>query len=63
MARVFITGTTRIVEDESLAPLSIEEVQAKLANSYPEVRNATIRNRTEGELEVFEFLPQPGRKG
>ena len=61
--RVFKIGSTRIVEDESMAVLSIEAVQASLAGQYPEVKNATVRERTEGDLRVVEFLPQPGRKG
>lgn len=63
LTRVFKTGTTRIVEDESMRGKSIEDVQALLSTQYPEVRNATVRSRTEGEYTVVEFLPQPGRKG
>lgn len=61
--RVFKTGSTRIVETESMRGQSIEQVQAMLANQYPEVKNSTIRTRTEGEYTVVEFMPQPGRKG
>lgn len=61
--RVFKIGSTRIVEDGSMAGLSIAQVQASLAGQYPEVSNATVRERTEGGLRVVEFLPQPGRKG
>lgn len=63
MPRVFKTGSTTIVEDESMAGQSIEAVQTTLANTYPEVRNATVRTREEGENTIVEFLPQPGRKG
>ncbi len=40
-------------------------VRDVLKTTYPEIANATIRERTEGEngLRVVEFLPQPGRKG
>lgn len=57
------TGSTKIAADESMAGKSVEEVQAILANQYPEVKNATIRQRTEGDDTVVEFIPQPGRKG
>ncbi len=63
MTRTFVTGSTRIVEDETMKDKSIEEVQAMLAKTYPEVKTATIRTRAEGEHQVVEFLPQPGRKG
>lgn len=45
--------------------ISNEQVRDLLKTSYPEIANATIRERTEGEngLRVVEFLPQPGRKG
>lgn len=61
--RVFKIGTTRIIEDESMRGLSIEQAQEQLGQNYPEVKNATVRTRTEGEYTVVEFLPRPGRKG
>ena len=61
--RIFVTGSTRIVEDASLAGLDPEAVRDILKNSYPEVAHATIREHEEGDLTVVEFLPQPGRKG
>lgn len=66
--RMFKTGSTTILEDESTREASIDEVREVLALQYPEVRNATLRRRTEehdehGELEVIEFVPKAGRKG
>lgn len=64
MSRIFKTGATRIVEDESMANLSNEEVRAILQRSYPEVAHATIRERTlEDGTTLVEFLPRAGRKG
>jgi hypothetical protein len=62
-ARVFKIGATRIVEDASMHGVSNEDVRALLKTSYPEIANATIRERDENGLRVVEFLPQPGRKG
>ncbi|MBP6298092.1 MAG: hypothetical protein KA401_02000 [Anaerolineae bacterium] len=61
--RVFKIGATRIVEDPSMSALTNEQVRDLLKTSYPEVANATFREREEGDLRVVEFLPQPGRKG
>jgi hypothetical protein len=61
--RIFKTGATRIVEDDSMRGKNIEEVRALLRSAYPEIANATIRERDENGLRVVEFLPQPGRKG
>ncbi len=57
------TGSTKIAADDSMAGKTIEEAQAILALQYPEVKNATVRTRTEGDDTVVEFIPQPGRKG
>jgi hypothetical protein len=62
-ARVFKIGATRIVEDPSMSDISNEDVRTLLKTSYPEIANATIRERDENGLRVVEFLPQPGRKG
>ncbi|MCA0455384.1 MAG: PRTRC system protein C [Chloroflexi bacterium] len=63
-ARIFKTGTVRIVEDDSMRELSNEEVRNLLKPTYPEIANATIREVTTSEEQtVVEFLPQPGRKG
>lgn len=61
--RIFKTGTVRIVEDESMQNLTNEEVRNVLKATYPEVANATIRERTSDGQKIVEFLPQPGRKG
>lgn len=61
--RIFKIGTTRIVETESMSGLTNEQVRDLLKISYPEVANATLREREENGLRVVEFLPQPGRKG
>jgi hypothetical protein len=62
--RIFKTGSTRIVADASMEGKSNEEVRALLQRTYPEVANATLRERTldDGSI-LVEFLPQPGRKG
>jgi len=62
-SRVFKTGATRIVEDPSMSGLSNEQVRDLLKTTYPEIANATIRERDENGVRVVEFLPQPGRKG
>ena len=63
LTRVFKIGATRIVEAPSLSGLSNEQVHDLLKTSYPEIANATLRERDENGLRVVEFLPQPGRKG
>ena len=63
-ARIFKTGTIKIVEDETMQALSNEAVRDLLKKTYPEVANATIREQTlENGQTLVEFLPQPGRKG
>jgi len=62
-SRVFKIGATRIVEDSSMSALTNEQVRDLLKTSYPEIANATLREREENGLRVVEFLPQPGRKG
>ncbi len=61
--RIFKTGSVRIVEDETMHGLTNEQVRDILKRSYPEVANATIRERAENGSTIVEFLPQPGRKG
>lgn len=61
--RVFKTGATRIVEDETMTGLTNEQVRDVLKRTYPEVAHATIREREQDGLRIVEFLPQPGRKG
>lgn len=61
--RIFKTGATRIIEDETTADLSNEEVRQILARTYPEVAHATIREHEQDGYRVVSYLPQPGRKG
>ncbi|MBN8595837.1 MAG: hypothetical protein J0M33_29050 [Anaerolineae bacterium] len=62
--RIFKTGATRIIEDETLRGKSVEEVRALLRSAYPEIANATVRETTTTEGQpVIEFLPVAGRKG
>lgn len=63
LTRVFKIGATRLVEDPSMSGLSNEQVRDMLKTTYPEIANATLRERDENGLRVVEFLPQPGRKG
>ena len=65
MARIFKIGTTKIVEDESMAQMSLDEVREHLKMAYPEVAEATVREKVDAETGVnfVEFLPRPGRKG
>lgn len=63
MTRIFKIGSTKIVEDESLQGLDLDEIRQRLKGTFPEVAQATVRERTEGEVTYIEFLPKPGRKG
>jgi len=65
LCRVFKIGANRVVEDASTVQLSNEQARDLLKISYPEVANATIRERIDlaANLRIVEFLPQPGRKG
>lgn len=63
MTRIFKFGTTKIVEDASMQGLSNEEVRQRLKAAYPEVAEATIREKTEGETTYVEFMARAGRKG
>lgn len=62
--RIFKIGTTTIVEDESLAGKTLDEIKDILKESYPEITHATVRERTlEDGTQVIDVLPKPGRKG
>ena len=63
MTRIFKIGSTKIVEDESMQGRSLDEIREMLRLSFPEVAQATVREKTEGEVTYIEFLPRPGRKG
>jgi hypothetical protein len=43
--------------------LSLEQIRTLLKTTYPEIAHATVRERTEGDTLVVEFLPVAGRKG
>lgn len=53
-------GTKKIQLDNITDP---QDAQKVLAFQYPEVENAEVRTKTEGEHTIFEFIPRPGRKG
>jgi predicted Zn-dependent protease len=55
--RIFKTGATPIVEDETMTGLSNEEVRQILARTYPEVAHATLREREA----VTEMIAYTGR--
>lgn len=61
--RIIKIGATRIVADASMFALDPEQIRTLLKTSYPEIANATLRERDQNGLRVVEFLPQPGRKG
>ncbi|MBZ0304425.1 MAG: hypothetical protein K8I82_00015 [Anaerolineae bacterium] len=63
--RVFKIGGTRIVEDATMNGKSTAEIQKMLAPLYPQIENATVRERTDEEsgMTVIEWIPRPGRKG
>ena len=61
--RVFKIGATRIVEDPSMSALDNDAIRDLLKTSYPEIANATLREREENGLHIVEVLPPPGRKG
>jgi hypothetical protein len=52
-----------ILTTENKFHITINEVKARLKSSFPEVAQATVREKTEGEVTYVEFLPRPGRKG
>jgi hypothetical protein len=63
-SRIFKIGATTIVEDDSLAGKTLDEVKDILKRSYPEVAHATVRERTlDDGTQVVEWLAQAGRKG
>jgi len=62
--RVFKTGATRIVEDDSMRGLTVAQVQQLLKSTYPEIANATVRETMNADgQKIVDFLPLPGRKG
>ena len=63
--RVFVIGGVRIVEDASMAGKSTTEIQKLLTPLYPQIENATMRERTDeaSGMMVVEWIAKPGRKG
>lgn len=63
-SRIFKIGTTTIVEDDTLAGKTLDEIKDILKQTYPEVTHTTVRERTlDDGTPVIDFLPKPGRKG
>ena len=63
MGRVFKIGSTKIADDDSTAAMTVEQVRAHLKQTFPEVAEATIKEKEVDGITYVEFLPKPGRKG
>lgn len=63
--RVFVIGGVRIVEDASMAGKSTTEIQKILTPLYPQIENATVRERTDEAtgMTIIEWIQRAGRKG
>lgn len=61
--RYFQIGTVKIAETESMREKSVEDIRNILLTNYPEIKNATVRQKTEGDNTVVEFVSKAGRKG
>jgi hypothetical protein len=61
--RVFKIGSVRIVEDETMQGKDAKTIQKLLAPLYPQIENATIRERTEDDTTIVEYIARAGRKG
>lgn len=63
--RVVVIGGVRLTEDASMVGKSIAEIQKMLTPLYPQVENATVRERTDeaSSMTIIEWIPKPGRKG
>lgn len=63
--RVFQIGGVRLVEEASMKGKTNAEIQQMLKPLYPQVENATLRERFDeaSGLTLIEFIPRPGRKG
>jgi hypothetical protein len=65
--QTFYFAHTRRKSVKNLTPfrfhINNNAIRDLLKTSYPEIANATIRERDENGLHIVEFLPQPGRKG
>jgi len=56
-------GNRRIKLTESMQGKSPEELRGILLTTYPEIKTAKVRTKSEGDDTVVEFMAQPGRKG
>lgn len=54
-------GTQNIALPDGITDAEAARNTLKLTN--PEVKNATVNTKVEGENTVFEFVPKAGRKG
>ena len=63
--RVFVIGGVRLMEEASMSGKTNADIQQMLKPLYPQVENATLRERFDeaSGLTVVEFIPRPGRKG
>lgn len=63
--RVFVIGGVRLMEEASMAGKTNADIQQMLKPLYPQVENATLRERLDeaSGLTIVEFIPRPGRKG
>lgn len=62
--RIFKIGSTTIVEDESLAGKSLDDIKVILQHTYPEVAHATVREVTLDDGSIcYHYIPVAGRKG
>jgi hypothetical protein len=56
-------GNKKITVTESMAGKSPDELRGMLLTAYPEIKTAEVRQRTEGEDRITEFVVRAGRKG
>ena len=62
--RIFKISSITIVEDESLAGKSLEEIKLILQRTYPEVAHATVRETTHEDGRIcYHYIARAGRKG
>jgi hypothetical protein len=63
MMTIVRINNKRVALDDSLQTASVEAIKENLQIQYPEIQNAMMRVRTEGETRIVEFVPQAGKKG
>ena len=61
MERVFVYDGREMPDHDPEA--SVEDVQKQLANFYPDIANAQVKERDRGDQRIFEFVRQVGTKG